>query len=281
MREGRSRIMRAQIIEHFCEGKFCDARNEDRVFISDRHIAVIDGSSASQPIGGRAGGIVAAETIAGVLALLPVDATIHHFTVAASEALAAVTRQAGALESPYAAAVVLSLDRSEIWRIGDCPFAIDGHWNIPEHNPHERTFFRFRQMMLSGSRHILGRGLPSADEHLGAITRDWLTMTKGWVNSATDDFAFAALDAHPPPPHFLEIFPVPPGTRSIVLASDGAVVSAEGQRGPSSVADMTAQISAAKSADSSCLHAFPYWRGFLDGSQFLDDTTFLALSLTA
>jgi hypothetical protein len=272
--------MQARIIETFCEGKFCDKRNEDRIFAGERHIAVIDGSSAAHPIDGRAGGVVAAEIILDVIASLPLDATIDTFERSAQRALAELARS-HAVASPYAAAVVLSLERGEIWRIGDCPFAIDGVWNIPEHNPHERCFFQFRQMMASG--YALAPGTEPAQslfaDSLTATTRNWLEMTKRWVNAGDDAFGFAALDERPAPARFKELFPLSHDARTVILASDGAIVSRQGQSGPRDVSAMLEENDALRLADPQCLGLYPYWRGFLDGARFLDDASFIAVEL--
>lgn len=179
--------------------------------------------------------------------------------------------------SPYAAVVVYAQARGEVWRIGDCPFAIDGIWNIPDFNPHERVFFAFRRMMKRGYGKE-GHASINADA-LSDVVRDWLSMTKCWVNAGDDPFAFGALDERSPPERFLEVFPVPELARSIALASDGAVVSREGQRGPRDVGEMLQRIRALKYEDPSCVELFPYWRGFLERSHYLDDTSLLRLQL--
>jgi hypothetical protein len=117
------------------------------------------------------------------------------------------------------------------------------------------------------------------DDHLSAVTRDWLAMTKKWVNADNDHFGFAALDERKPPAEFLEVFNVPPHARSLTLASDGAVVSPNGQRGPEGIADMLAAIAAVKTADPYCLDLFPYWRGFLPGANLLDDTSLVRIEV--
>lgn len=270
--------MTPQVIDSFCQGKFLDDRNEDRLFVGPHHVAVIDGSSAAMPIDGRAGGIVAAELVVRVLESLAPDATIDQFEAVARNELAELGRR-HSTPAPYAAAAVVSLYHQQIWRIGDCPFAIDGDWNIPPHNPHERAFFQFRQMMASGYR--LETGDAALSQRLTAgiatATRDWLAMTKSWVNATADPFAFAALDERIAPARFREIHALPAGWRRITLASDGAVVSPRGQRGPANLADMMDQIGRLEACDPLCLEAFPYWRGFLDGATYLDDVTMLAI----
>lgn len=67
--------------------------------------------------------------------------------------------------------------------------------------------------------------------------------------------------------------------REIALASDGAVASAAGQCGPASVTQMLSRITDLKAQDPRCLQRFDYWRGFLDGAAYLDDTTMLRFRL--
>lgn len=269
-----------RVVEAFCEGKYRDGRNEDRLFTGPHHVAVVDGSSAAAPIGGRAGGLVAAEVVVGILDRLAPEATIDDFEGAVQTALALIARDHAAA-SPCAAAVVVSLPRREVWRIGDCPFAIDSVWNIPAHNPHEQAFFRFRQMMAAGYARapIDDRLARRLDDSIAGVTRDWLGMTKNWVNVEADPFGFAALDERSTPARFREVFPLARGASQIVLASDGAVVSCGGQRGPASIAEMLDEIEQVRRRDPCCVELFPYWRGFLDGATYLDDVTLLTIAL--
>jgi hypothetical protein len=149
--------MAPKIIQSFSEGKFRDDRNEDRIFIGEHFAAVIDGSSATNPIAGRAGGIIAAQLIARVLEELGPTSMIDDFVTAATTALKGVAKDYS-VASPFAATVMYSFHRREMWRVGDCPFSIDGVWNIPDYNPHEQAFFSFRSMMLEGYSNMRSAG---------------------------------------------------------------------------------------------------------------------------
>jgi hypothetical protein len=144
---------------------------------------------------------------------------------------------------------------------------------------HERAFFRFRQMMAEGYRMNEDDGdLQSRlDARIAGVTRDWLKMTKSWVDADDHPFAFAALDERTAPRRFREVHRLPTNWQRITLASDGAVVSCQGKKGPESVADMIAHVARVKSRDPLCLNEFPYWCGFLDGASFLDDATLLSI----
>ena len=268
--------MQVRIMERFCEGKYRNDRNEDAVVANERFVAVVDGSTAAGPIAGEPGGRVAARLVCGVLESLPAEADVGCFAALATEALRAVGVEHG-VPAPFAAASVLSLERREIWRIGDCPFAIDGAWSIPDHFPHEQAYFAFRRMILRGYRD-LGRPGQSAGS-LALVTRDWLEMTRHWLNAEDHPMSFGALGGRLPPSRFVEVLPIERGVREITLASDGAIVSPAGQRGPQDVADMLCQIAELQARDPECLTLFDYWRGFLEGAAYLDDTTLVRLAI--
>lgn len=94
------------------------------------------------PVDGRAGGFVGAEAIFDTLGELPPNATVNLFASRASEAIALLWTKNHA-RSTYPAAVVLSIERQEIWRIDYCPFAIDKEWSIASNCEHERDFANF------------------------------------------------------------------------------------------------------------------------------------------
>ncbi len=269
--------MRAEIIERFCEGKFRDDRNEDAVVANACFVAVVDGSTAAGAIAGEPGGRLAARLVCDVLERLPAEADAGRFVGEATAALHAAGLRHG-VPAPFAAVAVLSLARREIWRIGDCPFAIGGAWRIADHFPHEQAYFAFRRMILRGYRDL---GRPhAAAETLAGVTRDWLEMTRHWLNADDHPMSFGALGGRLPPARFVEVLDVRRDVREITLASDGAVVSPAGQRGPGDVADMLAQISALKARDPDCLSLYDYWRGFPEGAAYLDDTTLVRLAIS-
>lgn len=135
-------------------------------------------------------------------------------------------------------------------------------------------------MMASGYKHRVPPTTSALlDARLADVTKDWLEMTKLWVNADGDPFGFAALDERPAPDRFKEVFVLPRDATTITLASDGAVVSVDGQTGPRGTDDMIAAIEAVKIRDPLCVDLFPYWRGFLPGAMHLDDTSFFKIEL--
>ena len=102
-------------------------RNEDRLVSTENFVAVIDGATNSGPVGGRSGGIVAAEAVAETIAALPAHVSARQFADAATECLAARLGQwpDKMKARPCASVVVWSAHRQEVWRVGDCHFRVD------------------------------------------------------------------------------------------------------------------------------------------------------------
>ena len=80
---------RFSVVENLCAtGKDTDARKEDRLVVTDDFAAVIDGATSSGPIGGRPGGIVAAEAVEQTIRDLAPDASVRDFVDGATTAIA-------------------------------------------------------------------------------------------------------------------------------------------------------------------------------------------------
>ena len=113
-------------------GKASADTNKDRLVVTDDFVAVIDGSTSSGPLDGRAGGIVAAETVADTIRSLPGLATAPEFVALVTARIVRADRvMAGKHRAPFRRRLSLwSAARRQIWRVGDCHFRVDDS----EHN---------------------------------------------------------------------------------------------------------------------------------------------------
>lgn len=124
-----------RILESFTLPKNADRpeTNEDiRGVIAEgdtlRFVYLGDGATSGSPFQGRAGGIVAGERLIQTLTTLPFNADIFDFADAATANMKDVAATWDG-KSRYRAciqALVYSVHRKEIWRIGDCHFMVDG-----------------------------------------------------------------------------------------------------------------------------------------------------------
>jgi hypothetical protein len=60
------------------------------------------------------------------------------------------------------------------------------------------------------------------DARIAGVTRDWLKMTKSWVDADDHPFAFAALDERTAPRRFREVHRLPTNWQRITLARRGS-----------------------------------------------------------
>jgi hypothetical protein len=220
----RMTAKRFEIIESMCAtGKASADANEDRLVVTDDFVAVIDGSTSSGPLDGRAGGIVAAETVADVIRSLPALATAPEFVALAT---ARLSERIGSwpenVARPSAASVLWSAARREIWRVGDCHFRIDDS----EHNgdkPLDALAYGYRCAVVR-ARLALGLTTIEREQKIPVLQQPFAALIETqhiFTNLAADDpLGYGALDGRPVPAKYIEVFSAG-DAREIVLCSDG------------------------------------------------------------
>lgn len=220
--------MKWRVVEQYTQGKVSAEANEDRLVITQHFAAVIDGVSASQPINGRAGGIVTAEAVAEVIRSLPPDTTAVQFVNLATDATKRAVGEA--LKSTRRAAssvIIWSPALRQIWRIGDSLASVDASSCFPEGKEIDRLTAGMRSALL---RAHLGFGLRIEEDirahDVGREVIDHLLGVQSYfANNPNDRLGYGVIDGTPVPERFIEIFNAPEA-RSIVLCSDGFPLAA-------------------------------------------------------
>ena len=268
---------RFSVVESLCAtGKDTDARKEDRLVVTDDFAAVIDGATSSGPIGGRPGGIVAAEAVEQTIRDLASDASVRDFVDGATTAIA---RAIGdwpdeTTMRPSAVAAVWSRARGEVWRVGDCHIRIDGR---EYHGGKEidRIGYEFRCAVI---RARLRLGLTSLDAELRIPTmeqpfRPLVLAQHAFLNLDSDDpLAYGGLAGTFVPDRFVEVFEVA-DAREIVLASDGFLSPA------ATLAEGLAEIARVRQNDPLMVELVMGSRPFMPGRDYFDDTTYVRLAI--
>ena len=269
-----------EIVERFTCGKR-PPHNEDRIIVTDRHVAVIDG--ASDPTGlqvaGTSGGAWVAQTTADAIAQLPAAATAQDMATAVTAAvragLAAHAPDRLALDArrPFCHLVVYSPARQELWRLGDGHFRIDQHTHLGSKEVDDIAY-RFRRAVLTA---LLAAGadpaeLARTDPGTAAATALYAEQHHLQNRPAHSPLTYGCVDGTDVDPAHLEIVPVPAVTE-IVLASDGYPDLT------GTLADAEAALAAAAAADPLSVHE-PLWRfgkGVPPGCVAPDDRTWVRL----
>jgi hypothetical protein len=266
-----------RVVESLCAtGKESEAKKEDRLVVTDDFAAVIDGATSSGPIGGRPGGIVAAEAVEAAVKALPPDASARDFV---DRATAAVAAAIGAWPDetqmrPSAVAAVWSRARDEVWRVGDCHVRVDdrAYYGGKEI---DRIGYEFRCAVI---RARLRLGLTSLDAERRVPTmeqpfRPLVTAQHAFLNLDSDDpLAYGGLAGTPVPDRFVEVIPAT-GAREIVLASDGFLSP------PATLAEGLAEIARVRENDPLMVELATGSRPFMPGRDYFDDTTYLRIRL--
>ena len=220
-----------QIIEQFVQGKAGPRLCEDTIYTSDAFIAVIDGESAKASIqfDGQNPGKVAGQIIRQVLADLPPKASSDHFIrevnlsirdYYAAKQLDPKLKAVGL----QAVAVIYSLQRQEIWLIGDCQALVNGqHYQKPR--PADQVLSDMRRLIAYTEMRIDKQDPASyfAQEDSARLQiLPWLVRMTTFANQSDSPYGYAVLNGNPIPRDLIQIIPVTSASPSeIVLASNG------------------------------------------------------------
>lgn len=271
-----------QIIERFLLSKKGEAHGgEDRIVVTPHFAAVIDGATAkkSYNFGGPTGGAIVADTL--VKAVEQLDPQVDAYS--ATRTFTKLVKEqvydrfginpAPGEDRPCANMVVYSLNRREIWRIGDCNFSIGSEVNyggklIDNQNAAHRA--AINRAFLAGGGTL--EQLATDDIGRKAITSSLETQAMLMNNPAAGRYAFGAIDNRDVPTQFIETCPVPQGA-TIVLASDGYP-----QILPT-LAESEAYLVTDLKADPQRIGKHPSTKGLAQGHVSFDDRAWLRLKI--
>lgn len=266
-----------EVVESLCvSGKGGEDKKEDRLVVTPRHVAVIDGATSSGPVDGRSGGIVAAETVAAVVTELAADVSARDFVEIATDALAARLSGHVAPESmpPSASVVVWSAARGEVWRIGDCHVRIDAA-DYPGRKRVDDIAYGYRCAVV---RARLRLGLTSVEEErrIPTLRQPFMPLVSvqhAFLNLDEDDpLAYGCLCGTPVPERFIEVIPAG-DAGDIVLCSDGFLAPAP------TLAQGLAELDRVRRTDPLMIDEVTGSRPFPPGATVFDDTTYVRLRL--
>jgi hypothetical protein len=218
-----------KVIESFVEGKDRDpSLCEDLIFIGENFAAVFDG--ATDKVDARyeeiPGGRFAVEVLAKAMERLHPEASppegVRHLSAELSAAISANGSARDPRDDPSASAVIFSIARSEIWRVGDCSWSLDGEADLGE-KLIDRITAETRAALLEAML-IGGASMDDlrASDPGRAMVLQLLEEQYRFRNIADPScrLGFGAIDGTPVPARFIEAVPVGP-SRDIVLATDG------------------------------------------------------------
>lgn len=207
-----------RVIEQFIESRSGNPIEcEDMVVLSDDYLAVLDGATdeGGQKIDGLPSGLWAARTLARKITDMPGN-------LGADEAFDFLSEALPGHKEPGARcdALLFSISRSEIWRVGTVHLLLDGIPYPPTRRIDETT---------SAARAAMNQSLLLSGEDPEKIAEEdpgrqlimpLLRRQKFFANNEKSEWGYGVLDGQKIPSFFIEVFSAK-GASEIVFASDG------------------------------------------------------------
>jgi len=269
-----------KIIEHTVVGKKDIETCEDFVVLSDNFVAVIDGATAqsSKNVDGVAPGRLIAEALAQHIPHIPIHSDSKEgikFLVSKinKEIIQPhFSEDMGTVRAPNASVIIFSKDRKELWRIGDCNYAIDGKVNmkymlVDEAHALIRSEI-ISHAILTGARkpEELTENDPGREFLQPLFQRQHVFAN----NTEAGEWAYGEFDATPKSLHFLEVI-ILPDQAELVLASDGY------PKIFSTLQDSENYLSDILSKDPLLYKEYKSTKGLQEGNVSFDDRAYLRL----
>lgn len=198
------------------------ARCEDAVVLTDTHIAVIDGMTASlgnDSTNSEPPGRIAATRLAAATLRLPADATAQKAVQTFTAALKADSRKHH--DVLFGASIsCLSVCRREIWRIGDCHLRIGeaehfGDKAVDQANASYRAAINHAALAAGATVDDLRAHDPGR-----LATRPLIDAQRRLANY-TGTYGYGVLNGTAVPEQFIETFPLDDDPVEVTLMSDG------------------------------------------------------------
>lgn len=222
------------LVDAFSMGKYGpDGPNDNIVHIGDHFVAVINGAATKAlevDWGKKSSARIAAGVIDATLSDLAADATIDQAVDDMTAKIYAIYQEKGVLDTVErfawerlsASFCAYSIQRHEIWSVGDAPFKMDGYQ--PElQRPHDQAAADARAARIQ---YLLLNGVTMDELLVDDQSRDYiLPMLRGHQNYQNNinnhPLAHAVIDGFKVPDWGRKVIKVDEDVSQVILASDG------------------------------------------------------------
>ncbi len=218
-----------RLIEAFLEGKDGESLLcEDAIFVGDSFAAVFDGATDKTDVlydgvpGGRFAADALVRAMEGMEPEISSNECVATLTIALADAILESGPSRQPRDEPSASAVIYSAVRSEIWRVGDCSWSVNGQPSlgrklIDEIVANARAAL-LNALLIGGSTLDELRSSDPGREMTMPLLEEQYRFRN--VANPGQILGFGALDRTPVPARFIEVTSVGPHC-DVVLASDG------------------------------------------------------------
>jgi glycerophosphoryl diester phosphodiesterase len=259
--------------------------NEDLIHLSPFFVAVIDGSTSktTRLWDGKTGGQVCAQIIDRVLSQLPGNATSRETVDTITARIKDFYETQGVLElvqedpsqRATAALVVASLQRKEIWFVGDCQCMLDDRL-LQNTKPIDAITAGARAMFLETE---LQKGTTIEELRQSDTGREFilplLKQQQFFQNKpAAGAYWYPIIDGFSVPDEGIRVEPIPETIQTIILASDGYPIL------KSSLEASEQELQRILECDPLLFRSYKATKGVQEGNISYDDRAYIKLRLS-
>lgn len=268
--------------QHVCEDVLVVERDGGRLTF----VAVIDGATdkSGRLYDGQTGGRLAAEAVAGVVSSLPSSMDPFRAVEAFTAEVARLSRELGVPElsttPPTASVAVLSVERRELWRVGDIHMGVRVGQHLTPYSGEKAVDVAAAMARAAYTACLLAGGHGEEDLRRDDPGRRFilpLLEAQGVLANAPipTPFAYGVIDGRPVPARLVEVLPLPQEACEVILASDGYLSAAP------TLQDAEDQLRLSLDRDPLRIGLNRGTKGLRPGATSFDDRTYARVSLPA
>lgn len=214
-----------EVVENYLAAANPAEQPEHRIVVHDHFAALVSGAcvGSQPPVEGEAPAQFATRVIAKAIRTLGPGTGPNRFTTRLTNVLGAAIEAKGIDDNliwPAASVVCLSAPRREIWRIGTSSVAINEKVHYGTKTAHQAAN-AFRAVVNAAN---VEKGMPVSAirrDDPGSVAAQPIYDAQPYLINKTGQWGYGAINGEPVPNAFLEVFELPPGPCSVILASAG------------------------------------------------------------
>lgn len=214
-----------EVVEHYGAPATPGTKSQDRIVVHEHFAAIVSGASlpGQADVEGQSAGYFASKILARAILKLGPGTGPNRFATRLTNVLGAAVEAKGLDDDvvwPAASVVCLSVPRREVWRIGTCTVAINSKVHYGTKTVHQAAN-AYRAVINAAN---IEKGMPSTAvrrDDPGAVAAQPIYDAMPYLVNTEGRWGYGAINGAPVPTAFIEVFELPPGPSSVILASSG------------------------------------------------------------
>ncbi len=219
------RALGFEVVEHYSAPATPGAKSEDCIVVHEHFAAIVSGASVpGQPeVEGQSAAYFATKILSRAILTLGPGTGPNRFANRLTNVLGAAVEAKGLDDDvvwPAASVVCLSVPRREVWRIGTSAVAINSKVHYGTKTVHQAAN-AYRAVINAAN---MEKGMPVSAvrrDDPGAVAAQPIYDAMPYLVNTEGRWGYGSINGSPVPSAFIEVFELPPGPCTVILASDG------------------------------------------------------------